>query len=94
MQERCKCCGRILREHERYCEFCGNDCYCKVKQKPALSVKTVQAYCVKGKAKISVKNPKDYLMKNKRLAVRGICPDCGTKVFKIKGMARKLKLLD
>ena len=44
-----------------------------------------QAYCVKCKAKREVKNPTHITMKNGKPALSGICPVCGTKVFKIGG---------
>jgi len=47
------------------------------------------AYCVKCRKKVTVKNPKDYTMKNKRAAIKGICPVCKTKVFRIIGMKKK-----
>ncbi len=43
----------------------------------------VTAYCVKCKSKKEMKNPKPKTLKNKRPAVSGECPDCGTKMFKI-----------
>jgi len=43
----------------------------------------MQAYCVKDRKKIEVKNPKAITMKNGRPATQGICPICGTKVFRI-----------
>ena len=45
----------------------------------------ISAYCVKCKKKVYVKNPKEYIMKNDRVAVKGSCPDCSTKVFRILG---------
>jgi DNA-directed RNA polymerase subunit RPC12/RpoP len=42
-----------------------------------------QAYCVKCKKKVEVQNAKKITMKNKRPAVQGVCPNCGTKVFRI-----------
>jgi len=42
-----------------------------------------QAYCMKCRSKIEIKNPQKITMKNKRPATRGICPKCGTKVFRI-----------
>lgn len=45
----------------------------------------MQAYCVKCKVKREIKNPKPYMMKNKRKATRGLCAKCGTKVFRIGG---------
>ena len=42
-----------------------------------------QAYCVKCRAKREMKNPKSITMKNGKPATQGVCPDCGTKMFKI-----------
>ena len=42
-----------------------------------------EAYCVKCKAKVEVKNPENITMKNGRPALKGTCPKCGTGVFKI-----------
>ena len=42
-----------------------------------------EAYCVKCKAKKEMKNVQEITMKNGRPAITGICPDCGTKMFKI-----------
>jgi len=47
------------------------------------------AYCVKCKKKQEMKNEKEITMKGKggttRRAVTGVCPVCGTKMFKILG---------
>lgn len=43
----------------------------------------MQAYCMKCREKIEVKDPKDVTMKNGRPATQGECPDCGTKVYRI-----------
>ncbi|MCL4436644.1 MAG: DUF5679 domain-containing protein [Thaumarchaeota archaeon] len=43
----------------------------------------VQAYCVKCRTKRDIKNPQKITMKNGRPAMKGTCPVCGTKVFKI-----------
>ena len=43
------------------------------------------AYCVKCRKKITIKNPKKIIMKNKKPATRGVCPKCGTNVFRIGG---------
>ena len=43
----------------------------------------VQAYCVKCRKKVDVKDPKQVKLKNGRDAVQGTCPKCGTKVFRI-----------
>jgi hypothetical protein len=40
-------------------------------------------YCLKCKTKREIKDPKNIIMKNKRLAVQGVCPVCGTKMFRI-----------
>lgn len=42
-----------------------------------------QAYCVKCKKKVEIKNAKNVTLKNKRPAVQGACPKCATKVFRI-----------
>ena len=43
----------------------------------------VQAYCFKCKQKVDLNGAEQITMKNGKPAVRGICPTCGTKVFKI-----------
>lgn len=51
-----------------------------------------QAYCVKCKNKKEMKNEKEVTMKGKggtkRAALTGICPTCGTKMFRILGKAK------
>ena len=42
-------------------------------------------YCVKCSAKKEVSNPERVTMKNGKPAMKGTCPDCGTKMFKIGG---------
>jgi predicted GH43/DUF377 family glycosyl hydrolase len=49
----------------------------------------MQAYCVKCHAKKRMKNPESITMKNGRPATRGICPTCGTKMFRI-GKSQKV----
>jgi Zn finger protein HypA/HybF involved in hydrogenase expression len=48
-----------------------------------------EAYCVKCKAKREMKDAKEVAMNGKggvqRRAMSGICPTCGTKMFKILG---------
>ena len=44
-----------------------------------------EAYCVKCRAKREVQNPEQVTMKNGKKALRGTCPTCGTKVFRIGG---------
>jgi len=46
----------------------------------------MEAYCVKCKAKREMKNAKEVEMKSKRgkrKAMKGECPVCGTKMFRI-----------
>ena len=43
----------------------------------------MQAYCVKDKKKVEMKNPTKVKMKNGRTAFKGTCQICGTKVFRI-----------
>ena len=45
----------------------------------------VEAYCVKCKAKVEVKDAEKVTLKNGKPATKGVCPTCGTKVFKIGG---------
>lgn len=41
------------------------------------------AYCMKCRAKVEIKNPQSVKMKNGKPATKGVCPKCGTKVFRI-----------
>ncbi len=43
----------------------------------------MQAYCVKCRAKREMKDTKAITMKNGRPATQGVCPTCGTKMFRI-----------
>lgn len=43
----------------------------------------VEAYCMKCKAKKEMKNVEKVTMKNGRPAMKGNCPNCDTKMFKI-----------
>ena len=43
----------------------------------------IQAYCLKCRAKRDIRDPKTITMKNGRPATQGICPVCGTKMFRI-----------
>ena len=43
----------------------------------------VEGYCVKCRSKKEIKDAKQITMKNGRPATEGVCPDCGTKIFKI-----------
>ena len=44
-----------------------------------------EGYCVKCKEKREIKDPEEVVMKNKRRAMKGTCPVCGTKMFRILG---------
>lgn len=44
-----------------------------------------EAYCVKCKAKVEMKDAQKVTLKNGKPATKGICPKCGTKVFRIGG---------
>ncbi len=43
----------------------------------------MQAYCMKCRTKREMKETKSIIMKNGRPATQGICPVCGTKMFRI-----------
>jgi len=41
------------------------------------------AYCMKCRRKVEIRNPRQIILKNRRPATQGVCPRCGTKVFRI-----------
>jgi RNase P subunit RPR2 len=41
------------------------------------------AYCMKCRIKKVMTDPKQITMKNGKPATQGVCPDCGTKMFRI-----------
>ena len=43
----------------------------------------MEAYCVKCRAKKEMKDAKAVTMKNGKPATQGVCPTCGTKMFRI-----------
>jgi hypothetical protein len=43
----------------------------------------MEAFCFKCRQKREIKNPKKVTLKNGRPATQGVCPVCGTKVFRI-----------
>ncbi|MFH0986575.1 MAG: DUF5679 domain-containing protein [Candidatus Micrarchaeota archaeon] len=45
----------------------------------------VIGYCVKCKKKQTMEKPTQVTMKNGKKATKGICPKCGTKMFRIGG---------
>jgi len=40
-------------------------------------------YCVKCREKVDLENEEEYEMRNGKKAIKGVCPQCGTKVFVI-----------
>jgi NAD-dependent SIR2 family protein deacetylase len=42
-----------------------------------------EAYCVKCREKREMKDEKEVTMKNGRPALEGVCPECGTKLFRL-----------
>ena len=43
----------------------------------------VEAYCVKCKAKKEMQNATAVTMKNGKPAMKGVCPSCGTGMYRI-----------
>jgi hypothetical protein len=43
----------------------------------------MDAYCVKCRASKVIRMPRGITMKNGKPATQGVCPTCGTKVFRI-----------
>jgi hypothetical protein len=41
------------------------------------------AYCMKCRQKREIKDPRPVTLNNGRPALQGVCPVCGTKVFRI-----------
>jgi ssDNA-binding Zn-finger/Zn-ribbon topoisomerase 1 len=48
-----------------------------------------EAYCVKCREKREMKDEEEVTMKNGRPAVQGICPVCGTKLFRLMSTKKK-----
>jgi len=46
-----------------------------------------KARCMRCKKEIEIKDPKEVVLKNKMKALKGACPVCSTKVFRIVGKA-------
>jgi hypothetical protein len=46
------------------------------------SIEGVEAYCVKCRQKRPMQNPQEVVTKNRRRALEGNCPVCGTKLFR------------
>ena len=43
----------------------------------------MQGYCFKCRAKKEIKDAMRVTMKNGKPAIQGVCPNCGTKMFRI-----------
>lgn len=41
-----------------------------------------EAFCVKCRKKVTVRNPQTVTLKNGRKAIKGTCPTCGTTVYR------------
>jgi DNA-directed RNA polymerase subunit RPC12/RpoP len=46
-----------------------------------------KARCMKCQKNVEIKDAKIVKMKNGMKAMKGVCPDCGTRVFRIMGKA-------
>lgn len=60
------------------------DCVCLYLKSKEVD-QMAQAYCFKCRTKREIRNPVKMTLKNGRPAIRGTCPSCGTKVFRIGG---------
>jgi predicted RNA-binding Zn-ribbon protein involved in translation (DUF1610 family) len=63
--------------------FCVSVLYPHCAQSRSVENKMPQAYCVKCKTSIEIKDPQNVTLKNGKPAVKGVCPNCGTSVFRI-----------
>ncbi len=43
----------------------------------------MEGYCLKDKKKVEIKDAQQVTMKNGKLATKGVCPICGTTIYKI-----------
>ena len=48
-----------------------------------MEVNRMEAYCVKCRAKREMRDTRAITMKNGKPATQGVCPTCGTKMFRI-----------
>jgi len=55
----------------------------RCEDRPTGGAALATGYCVKCKASREIKDAQPITMKNGRPATQGICPVCGTKIFKI-----------
>ena len=61
-------------------DIMGGIVYCSYSKR---EVELMQAYCVKCRTKREMKDTKAITMKNGKPATQGVCPVCGTKMFRI-----------
>jgi hypothetical protein len=50
--------------------------------KAAPAAERIEGYCMKERKKVTIANPEPATSKDGRQAVRGTCPDCGSKIFR------------
>ena len=53
------------------------------RQRAKRRISVAQAYCVRDKMKVEMKDPVKVTMKNGKPAWKGTCPKCGNSVFRI-----------
>ena len=63
--------------------FCVSVLYPNRAQSRSVENEMPTAYCVKCKTSIEIKDPQNVTLKNGKPAVKGVCPNCGTSVFRI-----------
>ena len=63
--------------------FCVSVLYPNNAQSRSVENEMPTAYCVKCKTSIEIKDPQNVTLKNGKPAVKGVCPNCGTSVFRI-----------
>ena len=63
--------------------FCVSVLYPNRAQARSVENEMPTAYCVKCKTSIEIKDPQNVTLKNGKPAVKGVCPNCGTSVFRI-----------
>ncbi len=56
---------------------------CVLADNTSKEIELMQGYCVKCRAKREIKNAETVTLKNGRQATRGVCPICGTKMFRL-----------
>ena len=54
-------------------------------ERGAQEERTMEGYCVKCRAKTTIKDPVEVTMENGKKAITGKCSKCGTGVFRILG---------